>query len=274
MPRLAGKVALVTGGGSGIGRGVVDAFVAEGARVVVLELDQAKANALLADHDAVRVSVGDATELGANQAAVETAVGELGGLDVLVCCAGVWDGSVPLPELAPERLEEAFEELFALNVRSYLLAARAALEPLMAARGSIVFTLSNAAFHAGGGGPLYTASKFAVRGLVMELAHELAPLVAVNGVAPGGTLTPLRGLRALGQEAMSLEELPEVEELIRTVTPLGVAPVPADHAAAYVYLADRASAPAVTGSILRSDGGLDVRGLTSAGGLEDSSDSA
>ena len=182
-------------------------------------------------------------------------------LDVLVCCAGVWDGSVSIADLPAEKLDEAFEELFALNVRSYLLAVKAGLDALTAARGSVILTLSNAAFHAGGGGPLYTASKFAVRGLVMQLASELAPEVAVNGVAPGGTLTPLRGLRSLDQQGMRLEDLPGVEDLIRTVTPLEVAPEPADHAAAYVYLADRAHAPAVTGSILRSDGGLDVRGL-------------
>lgn len=263
MPRLEGKTALVTGGGSGIGRGVVDAFVAEGARVVVLELDPAKGEDLTGAHgDAVRVALGDATEIAANEAAVATAVAEFGRLDLVVCCAGVWDGSVSIADLPAEKLDEAFEELFALNVRSYLLAVKAALEPLTAARGSVILTLSNAAFHAGGGGPLYTASKFAVRGLVMQLASELAPEVAVNGVAPGGTLTPLRGLRSLDQQGMRLQELPGVEELIRTVTPLGVAPVPADHAAAYVFLADRAHAPAVTGSILRSDGGLDVRGLT------------
>lgn len=267
MGSLDGKAALVTGGGSGIGRGVVDAFVAQGARVVVLELDAEKGADLRASHgDAVRVTVGDATQRDANEAAVASAVEDFGKLDVLVCCAGVWDASIPLAELPAERLDAAFDELFALNVRSYLVAVKAALGPLLAARGSVILTLSNAAFHAGGGGALYTASKFAVRGLVMQLAHELAPAVAVNGVAPGGTLTPLRGLRTLGQEGMRLEDLPGVEDLIRTVTPLAVAPVPSDHASAYVYLADRERAPAVTGTIIRSDGGLDVRGLTSASG--------
>src|SRR5581483_9997757 len=103
------------------------------------------------------------------------------------------------------------------------------------------------------------ASKFALRGFVVQLAHELAPDVRVNAVAPGGTVaTDLRGLRSLGAFEQRLDDRPGRVETLKGRTPLSVALRPQDHAAAYVYLAsDRC--PGVTGEILRSDGGLSVR---------------
>ena len=81
----------------------------------------------------------------------------------------------------------AFDELFHANVASPLLGVHAALDALTASRGSVVLTCSTSGFYPGRGGVLYVASKFAVRGLVVALAHELAPDVRVNAVAPGGT---------------------------------------------------------------------------------------
>jgi NAD(P)-dependent dehydrogenase (short-subunit alcohol dehydrogenase family) len=140
-----------------------------------------------------------------------------------------------------------------------MLGARAATPHLQRTRGSIVITASSSSFYPGRGGSLYVASKFAVRGLVVQLAHELAPVVRVNAVAPGGTLaTDLRGLRALDQHENRLADRPGREEALRRRTPLGVAMRPEDHAAAYVFLAsDRCAG--MTGEILRSDGGLAVR---------------
>ena len=144
---------------------------------------------------------------------------------------------------------------------------KASLDELIEREGTIVLTASNAAFYSAGGGSLYTSSKFAVRGLVTQLAYELAPKVRVNAVAPGGTPTELAGLRSLGQDGMKLSEIPDVEMLIRSTNPLGVVPSPADHAEAYLYLADRDRTVAVTGTIIHSDGGLGVRGLTQTAGL-------
>jgi NAD(P)-dependent dehydrogenase (short-subunit alcohol dehydrogenase family) len=111
-----------------------------------------------------------------------------------------------------------------------------------------------------GGGSLYVASKFALRGLVIRLGHELAPEIRVNGVAPGGTLaTDMRGLRTLGLQERSLGATPGREADLRARTPLQVALTPADHAGAYVFLAsDRARG--ITGQIVSSDGGVAVAG--------------
>jgi 2,3-dihydroxy-2,3-dihydrophenylpropionate dehydrogenase len=268
MGWLDGKVALVTGGGSGIGRGVVDAYVREGARVGVLEISPEKAEDLRRAHgDKVVVTVGDATLLEDNERAVADTVKAFGKLDVLVCVVGVFDYFVDILNLPKEKLSEAFDELFGVNVKSNLLAVKAALPELLKTEGNIILTLSNAAFYPAGGGPLYVASKFAVRGLVTELAYELAPKIRVNGVAPGGTITKLRGLNALGQDKMSLDQVPNLDKLILSVVPLQVVPTPEDHAWAYVYLASKERIRTVTGTIIHSDGGIGVRGFTKLGGL-------
>jgi NAD(P)-dependent dehydrogenase (short-subunit alcohol dehydrogenase family) len=126
-------------------------------------------------------------------------------------------------------------------------------------RGSLTLTLSSSSFYPGRGGPLYVASKFALRGLVTALAHEVAPDVRVNGVAPGGTLeTDLRGASALGQSEERLDDRPGRREQLEARTPLHIAMTPAHHAGAFVFLASDASA-GITGEIIRSDGGLSVR---------------
>ena len=256
---LAGKRVLATGAGSGIGRGAVEAFLAEGASVCVLELDQAKCSELESLNESLIAVCGDATSADHNRRAVEAAVQAFGGLDVLATFVGVFDNYTHLLDLPEDRFDDAFREMYDVNVKSVLLAVRAAGAHLRETRGSIIITGSSSSFYPGRGGTLYVSSKFALRGLVVQLAHELAPEVRVNGVAPGGTLsTDLRGLRSLDLGDVRLTERAGREEALRQRTPLSVALEPADHAGAYVLLAsDRA--PGVTGEILRSDGGLGVR---------------
>lgn len=181
---LAGSRALVVGGGSGIGRAVVQAFIEEGARVAVLEKSRAKCDALRDEGAGLAVTEGDATTWAANVAAVGLAVSEFGGLDVLVNCVGVFDFYQGLRTLDAGVLDPAFEEMFASNVKTHLYSVKAAAQPLLAARGSIVLIESTSAYYPGRGGVLYVSSKFAVRGLVASLAHEFAPDVRVNAVAP------------------------------------------------------------------------------------------
>ena len=115
---------------------------------------------------------------------------------------------------------------------------------------------------AGDGGSLHTASKHAGVGLVRQLAHELAPRVRVNGVAPAGTVTGLRGPAGLGQDSQGFfDDGADWNSRIRATKPLDFAPAAADHAGAYVYRASKENSVAVTGEIVRSDGGLAARGL-------------
>jgi NAD(P)-dependent dehydrogenase (short-subunit alcohol dehydrogenase family) len=259
MAWLDGKRALVVGAGSGIGRAVLGAFDAEGASTAALELDAAKAGRLAAELPGCVVSRGDATVPADAVAAVRAAVGAFGGLDVLVNCVGIFDFYRGLADLDDEQLDAGFDEIFAVNVKSQLICVRAALPELRKAAGSVVLTVSTSGFYPGRGGVLYVASKFAVRGCVIALAHELAPDVRVNGVAPGGTLgTELTGPRSLGLADQKLGAAPGREQELRGRTPLQVALTGADHAGSYVFLAsDRARG--ITGTVVHSDGGIGIR---------------
>ncbi|GLZ09651.1 3-(cis-5,6-dihydroxycyclohexa-1, 3-dien-1-yl)propanoate dehydrogenase [Actinomadura sp. NBRC 104412] len=254
---LSGRRALVVGAGSGIGRAVVDAFLAEGARVAALERDADKAAALA---EVCPVVTGDATTREANEEAVGAAVAAYGGLDVLVNCVGVFDFYRGIGELDADRIDVAFDEMFSTNVKSQLHAVKAALPALRESRGSIVLTESTSAYYPGRGGVLYVSSKYAVRGLVTALAHELAPEIRVNGVAPGGTLgTDLRGLGSLDLSGRRLDDTPGREADLAARVPLNVALTGADHAWSYVFLASARSG-GVTGGVVHSDGGIGVKG--------------
>jgi NAD(P)-dependent dehydrogenase (short-subunit alcohol dehydrogenase family) len=237
----------------------VDAFVAAGAGVAVLERDAGKCDDLAGRGDAVIALAGDATSADANDALVAAALDRWGHVDVAATFVGVFDLYTPLAAIPEDRFATAFAEVFGLNVMSPLLTARAALPALRARRGSIIFTLSSSSFYAGRGGTLYVSSKHALRGAVVQLAHELAPDVRVNGVAPGGTVaTDLRGPRSLALDGERLDDRPGRPEQLQSRTPLRLAMRPEDHAAAYVFLASD-GAKGMTGEVLRSDGGLGVR---------------
>ncbi|GAA1517005.1 SDR family NAD(P)-dependent oxidoreductase [Nocardioides humi] len=253
--RLSGLSLLVTGGGSGIGRAVVDAFVAEGGHVTVVEYDDERASDVAAAHgDAVEAMVGDAGDPKVLAAAVEAA-SRRGSLDHLACIVGSFDFYQSILDLDADRLERAAMEIWRRNVLSALLAIRAAHDHLSRARGSITLTVSGAAYRAEGGGVLYGSSKAALHGVVVHLASELAPRVRVNGVAPGGTAqTRLGGLASLDQRTTTAEVAGR-DERIRAGTALGVLPLPADHAPAYVHLADPVASRVVTGTVMRTDGG-------------------
>lgn len=270
MGFLDGKVALVTGGGSGIGRAVAELYVQEGAKVGILEISPEKAEDLRSKlpGDSVVVTEGDATSMADNERAVADVVNAFGSLTTLVCAVGVFDYFTEIPQLPKDKISEAFDQLFSVNVKSNLLSVKAALDQLIENRGQVILTISNAGFYPGGGGPLYVSSKFAVRGLVTELAYELSPHIRVNGVAPGGTITDLRGIPALANEGQRLKDVPDIEGLIKGINPLGFVAQPEDHTWAYALLAAKERMPAVTGTIIHSDGGLGVRGMTRMAGLE------
>ena len=168
------------------------------------------------------VSRGDATALADARAAVAAATDAFGGLDVLVNCVGIFDFYRGLADIDDDQLDAAFDEIFAVNVKSQLVSVRAALPELRRAGGSVVLTVSTSGFYPGRGGILYVASKFAVRGCVIALAHELAPEVRVNGVAPGGTLgTELTGPRSLGLADHVLGSAPGREQDLRAARRCG-----------------------------------------------------
>lgn len=263
MGWLEDEVALVTGGGSGLGRAVTERYVEEGASVGVMDVDAdrlAEVDSALGE-DVVTVE-GDVTDLADNERAVTETVDAFGELDVFVGNAGVFDQNASLPELDAGELEESFAELFEVNVLGYVLGARAALPELLETEGRMVFSASQASFGPDGGGVLYVPSKHAVAGLVKQLAFELAPDVRVNAVAPGYVPTDLSGTETLGGERGVVSP----EKFDPSNHPLNVIPTPGDYTGAYVLLASRENSRPMTGSIVRADLGRSVRGITSVAG--------
>ncbi|MBX3504710.1 MAG: 3-(cis-5,6-dihydroxycyclohexa-1,3-dien-1-yl)propanoate dehydrogenase [Parvibaculum sp.] len=268
MGVLSGEVALVTGGASGLGRAIVERFVDEGARVVVFDRSAERLRDVERTFgNAIATQTGDVRSLVDNKAAVALAMERFGKLDCAIGNAGIWDYSVTLDETPEEQIESAFDELIGINVKGYVLLAKAALPALVRAGGSLVYTVSNAGFDPAGGGVLYTASKHAVVGLIRQLAFEFAPVVRVNGVAPGPIDTDLRGPSALGlsDTAISSVNLPKVAA---PVVPLARVPATAEYAGSYVYFASRRDSAPATGGVLICEAGIGVRGIgtVSAGG--------
>src|SRR5438045_1306099 len=165
MGWLDDTTAIITGGGSGLGRALVDRFVGEGEDVGGLEGSPEKADKLRAEFGgSVVVVEGDVSSYRDNVDVVAQTVEQFGRLDTFVGNAGIWDFSTRLVDLPEDKLDELFDEVFHINVKGYLLGARAAIGELARTGGSVILTASNAAFYAGGGGPLYPASHHGVRG--------------------------------------------------------------------------------------------------------------
>lgn len=268
MGRLAGQTAYITGGAGGLGLAIVRRFVAEGARCVILDRAAPPAEDAAALGDSAIFVEGDVRDAAAHERAVARAAAAFGGLDCYVGNAGIWDFNRSLMALDAETLSAGFYELFGINLLGYLLGARAAAPALIDSRGSMIFTLSNAATLSNGGGILYTAAKHAGVGVVTQLAYELAPHVRVNAVAPGAILTGLSGPSSLGLEGETIRSV-GFEAVADQIVPLGFIPAVEQYVPAYVFLAAREENVPATGMVLNYDGGLSVRGfMTPNGGAQ------
>jgi NAD(P)-dependent dehydrogenase (short-subunit alcohol dehydrogenase family) len=187
MRRLEGKLALITGGNSGIGLATAKAFIAEGARVAITGRDTKRletAKQSLGDGTlAVRTDVADIRAIEALMAAVKD---RFGGLDVLFVNAGV-GGLVPLGQVT----EPDFDRTFGVNVKGLFFTVQKAM-PLMRRGGAIILNASVAPRMGRRGASLYSGSKAAVRAFARNFSAELAPRgIRVNVVSPGSIETPL-----------------------------------------------------------------------------------
>ena len=261
MAVLSGEVVLLTGGASGLGRAIVERFLEEGAKLCVFDRSAERLAALAAAHpDKIEAVAGDVRSFADNAKAAERCVAKFGKIDCAIGNAGIWDYSLPLDAMAPERIDAAFDEVFHINVKGYLNLAKAALPELVRSSGALIFTVSNAGFDPAGGGALYTASKHAVVGLIRQLAYEFAPAVRVNGVAPGPIETDLRGPQALGMAERSIGSI-NLASVAAPSVPLGKVPSPAEYAGGYVFLASRRDSRPATGGVVSLDTGIAVRGV-------------
>ena len=257
MPgRLEGKVALITGGCSGIGLGTVELFIAEGAKVVAADLQDEKGRTLEQRFPGrLAYAHCDVTCEADIAAAVARAASEFGGLDVLFNNAGTGG----MMGGAAEMTAEGWDATFALLVRGPALGMHHAL-PLMKARGkgSIINTASIAGLEAGWGPLAYSTAKGAVIHMTRCAAAELSPLgIRVNAICPGLIATSIFGT-AIGLPRDAADQMAaRVAENAAAAQPIAKPGLPEDIAKAALYLASDDSA-FVTGIHLVVDGGVTV----------------
>ena len=185
--RLDGRVALVTGGGTGIGAAIARRFAAEGASVAVLGRRPGPIEAIASELRGLAIA-GDAAVAADASRAVEATVDRFGGLDVLVANAGGEGGGAVL-----EVDDEAWRAGLDANLTSAFACARAALPHLLERCGTIVVISSVVGLTAGPGMAGYTAAKHALVGLTRSLAVDYGPRVRVNALCPGWVRTPMSG---------------------------------------------------------------------------------
>ncbi len=244
--RLKGKVAVITGGASGFGEVMARRFVAEGAKVMVADMNAAGAKAV-ADSigDAVRSIGADVTKAAEADAMIAATVDAFGGLDILVNNAGA-------PQFVnnfEDVTEDEIDLIFNVNVKSWLFTNRAAIPHLAGnGGGSIINTASVAGLRPRAGAAWYNASKAAACSLTLTMAAELAAKnIRVNALCPVAAETPLF-------EGVVGEITDAKRERFTATIPLGRLAVPDDVASAAVYLASD-EATFMTGVLLPIDGG-------------------
>jgi len=253
MGLLEGRVAFITGAASGIGAAVARRFVAEGARVVLLDVAVEALGALGAEigEGGVLAAVVDVADEAASARAVEAAVQRFGGIDVGVLNVGVTGMLAPIATMPVE----AFDATMRTNVRGAFVGLKQ-LMPRMAERGggSILITASTAGFRAGAPNrAAYVASKHAVVGLMRAAAAEGAPIkVRVNAISPGGVDTPMTGslVTMFGEEKAR-----EMKAAFEKTIPMGRLASADEIADAMLFFASDLSRYC-TGANLMVDGGL------------------
>ncbi len=245
---LSGKIAIVTGGGRGIGAATSKLLAKAGAHVVITyrsNADAAQATVAAIEEaggkaEAVQFDVGDADAV---DEAIRGIAKRLGGLDILVNNAGI-----ALDQLLLRIKPEEIEKTFATNIAGAIWCAKSAIRPMMKARKGRIINLSSVVGESGNAGQaVYSASKAALIGLTKTLAREYASRgVTVNAVAPGYIETEMTA------------DLPDTAKAaIVEQTPLGRVGSPDEVAAAILFLASE-EASYITGQVLRVNGGMYV----------------
>ncbi len=244
--RLKGKTALVTGAAQGFGFGIAETFVREGARVAVLDIngDKAKeaAKAIGRKAFAVTCDVGKAKSV---DKAVEKIIAKFGRLDIVVNNAGTTHRNKPMTEVT----EEEFDRIFAVNVKSIYLMARATVPHFREHGGGVILNIgSTAGLRPRPGLTWYNGSKGAANLISQSMAVELAPdKIRVNAIAPVAGETPLLA-------TFMGEDTPERRAQFTASIPWGRFSTPQDIANAALFLCSD-EADMVTGSVLAVDGG-------------------
>lgn len=250
--QLAGKVAIITGASSGIGRAAAKLFARHGANLVLTARRQAELEQLAADitaggHGRVFTVAGDITDAALARELVDAAVSRFGGLDIAFNNAGTLGELAAVPDLTLD----AWQHTLHTNLTSAFLCAQAQIPALLARGGGSVIFTSTFVGHAVGmpGMAAYAASKAGLVGLVQVIAAEQGALgIRANALLPGGTDTPM------GRSVMSS---PEAQAHVEGLHALKRLARPEEIAEAALFLASDASS-FMTGSAMVVDGGISV----------------
>ena len=252
MKRLVGKVAVITGGASGIGEATVRLFVEEGCKVVIADRQDEKGGQLAESLGEAAVYAHTDVSLEEDvKAAVETAVSAFGRLDCMFNNAGIGQDFIPLEDVAMAD----YQRLVAINLGGVFLGMKHAA-PVMKRQGngSIINTASVAGILAGNGGHIYSATKSAVIGLTKTAATELGESgIRVNCICPGGIITPIFA-NAAGHPDEAAKVMAALETSFAALQPIRRAGLPLDIATAALWLAADESS-FVNGLSLVVDGG-------------------
>ncbi|SBS73556.1 3-oxoacyl-(Acyl-carrier-protein) reductase [uncultured Mycobacterium sp.] len=251
---LAGKVAVVTGGASGLGAGIVERFLAEGATVVFGDIDAEQGQALADSHPRALFLPTDVAVTEQITRLIDTAVEKFGRIDVMVNNAGV-SGTMHRSFLE-DGLDD-FEAIMAINLKAVMVGTRdAARHMKTSGGGSIINLTSIGGIQAGGGVMTYRASKAAVIHFTKCAAIELANYeIRVNCLAPGHIRTAIVSKSARGMDAEQVAKFEAgIRATMRADRPLEREGTAADVAEAILFFAGDRS-PYVTGTVLPVDGG-------------------
>ncbi len=250
MAQLANKIAIVTGAGGGFGEGIAQAFIAEGAKVVLADIKpesvQRVASALGVNAAPFTCDVSHGEQI---RALVDFCVSTFGTPDIVVNNAGIAQNNTSLLNVN----EETFDRLFAINVKSIFHMAQVVVPLMRARRSGVILNIgSTAAIRPRPGLVWYNATKAAVNNISKSMALELAPdQIRVN------VICPVMGATGLLEQFMGMPDTPENRAKFLATIPLGRFSQPQDIAAAAVFLASDAAA-FLTGVELPVDGGRTV----------------
>ena len=245
MNKLNDKVAIVTGGSSGIGRAIAERFASEGANVIIVGRHEDTLKEVSGTNDKISYVVGDMTDSGAVQKVIDTAKDKFGRIDILVNNAG-WCPVQPITEITVEDYDKAFD----LDVRSVVDLTTRALPFIIENKGSIINLSSVGATHPGVNLSMYVGAKAAIENFTRVWALELADKgVRVNAIAPGAIDTNIWNVPGLSEE-----ESKKHEESIAKTIPFKRFGRPEEVANIAMFLvSDEASY--VSGSVYAVDGG-------------------
>ena len=253
MGRLEGKVAVVTGGASGIGRGTVELFLKEGAKVVAADMQDDKGARMSEElGDSFRYVRCDVTDEAQVKAALDLAVSAFGKLDILFNNAGTGG---PL-ENAETVTAEGFDSVMHLHIRAALFGIKHAVPHMKATGGSIISTASIAGLQNGFGPILYSIAKAGIVHMSKLAAVQLAPYrIRVNAICPGLIATPIFGTSLGMARQVADTTVAAIAAASGGSQPIPRGGLPADIAEAALYLGSDGSS-FVTGQALVVDGGL------------------